>query len=148
MRILSTETDNCPSWISVRERMTIENISWSISTKECCILSYSLGQSSTKLALYIYLSVVLGLSAYACILYSYINVLLRNSVIIPHMVLPLTLGLVWKSKGQISVLIFVCYSVFTSKYRWISSMVYTFCMWKSHLPQGLKVKSRYTTTSL
>ena len=30
------ETDNCPSWISGRERMTIENISWSISTKECC----------------------------------------------------------------------------------------------------------------
>ena len=28
--------DNCPSWISGRERMTIENISWSISTKECC----------------------------------------------------------------------------------------------------------------
>ena len=30
------ETDNCPSWISRRERMTIENISWSISMKECC----------------------------------------------------------------------------------------------------------------
>ena len=29
-------TDNCSSWISGRERMTIENISWSISTKECC----------------------------------------------------------------------------------------------------------------
>ena len=36
MHILSTETDNCPSWISRRERMTIENISWSISIKECC----------------------------------------------------------------------------------------------------------------
>ena len=36
MHILSPETDNCPSWISGRERMTIENISWSISTKECC----------------------------------------------------------------------------------------------------------------
>ena len=36
MRILSPETDNCPSWISGRERMTVENISWSISTKECC----------------------------------------------------------------------------------------------------------------
>ena len=36
MHILSPETDNCPSWISRRERMTIENISWSISTKECC----------------------------------------------------------------------------------------------------------------
>ena len=28
------ETDNCPSWISGRERMTVENISWSISMKE------------------------------------------------------------------------------------------------------------------
>ena len=36
MHILSPETDNCPSWISRRERMTVENISWSISTKECC----------------------------------------------------------------------------------------------------------------
>ena len=36
MYILSPETDNCPSWISVRERMTVENISWSISTKEYC----------------------------------------------------------------------------------------------------------------
>ena len=36
MHILSPETDNCPSWISGRERMTIENISWSIFTKECC----------------------------------------------------------------------------------------------------------------
>ena len=36
MQILSPETDNCPSWISGRERMTIENISWSISAKECC----------------------------------------------------------------------------------------------------------------
>ena len=36
MHILSPETDNCPSWISGRERMTVENISWSISTKECC----------------------------------------------------------------------------------------------------------------
>ena len=35
MHILSPETDNCPSWISGRERMTVENISWSISTKEC-----------------------------------------------------------------------------------------------------------------
>ena len=33
---LSPETDNCPSWISGRERMTVENISWSFSTKECC----------------------------------------------------------------------------------------------------------------
>ena len=33
---LSPETDNCPSWISGRERMTVENISRSISTKECC----------------------------------------------------------------------------------------------------------------
>ena len=36
MHILSPETDNCPSWISGGERMTVENISWSISTKECC----------------------------------------------------------------------------------------------------------------
>ena len=36
MHILSPETDNCPSWISGRERMTVENNSWSISTKECC----------------------------------------------------------------------------------------------------------------
>ena len=36
MHILSPETDNCPSWISGRERMTVENISWSITTKECC----------------------------------------------------------------------------------------------------------------
>ena len=32
VHILSPETDNCPSWISGRERMTVENISWSIST--------------------------------------------------------------------------------------------------------------------
>ena len=36
VHILSPETDNCLSWISGRERMTVENISWSISTKECC----------------------------------------------------------------------------------------------------------------
>ena len=29
MHILSPETDNCPSWISRRERITEENISWS-----------------------------------------------------------------------------------------------------------------------
>ena len=34
--MLSPETDNCPSWISGRERMTVKNISWSISTKEIC----------------------------------------------------------------------------------------------------------------
>ena len=28
VHILSPETDNCPSWISGRERMTLENISW------------------------------------------------------------------------------------------------------------------------
>ena len=38
VHILSPETDNCPSWIRGRERMTEENISWSISTKECCRL--------------------------------------------------------------------------------------------------------------
>ena len=36
MHILPPETDNCPSWISGRERMTVENISWSSSMKECC----------------------------------------------------------------------------------------------------------------
>ena len=36
VHILSPETDNCPFWISRRERMTIENISRSISTKEWC----------------------------------------------------------------------------------------------------------------
>ena len=36
VHILSPDTDNCPSWISRRERMTVENILWSISTKECC----------------------------------------------------------------------------------------------------------------
>ena len=36
LHILSPETDNCRSWISGRERMTVENISWSISMKECC----------------------------------------------------------------------------------------------------------------
>ena len=30
MHILSQETDNCSSWISGRERMTVVNISWSI----------------------------------------------------------------------------------------------------------------------
>ena len=36
--MLSPETDNCPSWINGWERMTVENISWSISTKKCCRL--------------------------------------------------------------------------------------------------------------
>ena len=36
MHILSPGTDNWPSWISGRGRMAVENISWSISTKECC----------------------------------------------------------------------------------------------------------------
>ena len=40
VHILSPETDNCPSWISGRERMTVENISWSISAKECWICKY------------------------------------------------------------------------------------------------------------
>ena len=34
--MLLPETDYYPSWISGREKMTIENISWSISMKECC----------------------------------------------------------------------------------------------------------------
>ena len=36
MHILFPETDNCPFWISRREKMTVENISWSIFKKECC----------------------------------------------------------------------------------------------------------------
>ena len=32
--ILLPETDTCPPWISRRERMNIDSISWSISTKE------------------------------------------------------------------------------------------------------------------
>ena len=35
VHILLPETDNCPSWISRNERMTVENVAWS-STKECC----------------------------------------------------------------------------------------------------------------
>ena len=36
MHILAQVTDNFPSWISARERMTVEKISWAISAKECC----------------------------------------------------------------------------------------------------------------
>ena len=36
VHIFSPETDNCPSWKSGRERMTVENISRPISMKECC----------------------------------------------------------------------------------------------------------------
>ena len=36
MHIISQVTDKFPSWISGRERMTIEKISWSISMKEWC----------------------------------------------------------------------------------------------------------------
>ena len=36
VHIISPETDNCPSWISGRERMIVKNMSWSISWKECC----------------------------------------------------------------------------------------------------------------
>ena len=36
MHIFSPETDNCPSWISWWERMTIENMSWYVTTKESC----------------------------------------------------------------------------------------------------------------
>ena len=36
MHILSQVTDNFPSWISGRERMTVEKISWSVSMKEWC----------------------------------------------------------------------------------------------------------------
>ena len=33
---LSQETDKMPCWIRRKERVTVENISWSISMKECC----------------------------------------------------------------------------------------------------------------
>ena len=33
---LSPEFDNCPFWICGKNRITAENISWFISTKECC----------------------------------------------------------------------------------------------------------------
>ena len=36
VHFLSPETDNRLSWISKRQRITGENISWSISMKECC----------------------------------------------------------------------------------------------------------------
>ena len=36
VHILLPETNICPSWISGRERMTVENISRSISMKESC----------------------------------------------------------------------------------------------------------------
>ena len=36
VHILSPVTDNCPSWISGRERMAVEIISWPFFTKECC----------------------------------------------------------------------------------------------------------------
>ena len=36
VHILSPGTNNCPSWISGRARKTVENISQSICTKECC----------------------------------------------------------------------------------------------------------------
>ena len=51
MHILSPETDNCPSWISGRESMTVENISWSISTKECCRPRRGLNPQPTGLQL-------------------------------------------------------------------------------------------------
>ena len=38
VHILLPEIDNCPSQISRRERMTVENISRSISTKACCLI--------------------------------------------------------------------------------------------------------------
>ena len=36
VHILLPATDNWPSWIRGKERMTVENISRSISTKKCC----------------------------------------------------------------------------------------------------------------
>ena len=39
VHILLPETDNCPSWISGRKRMTTENISWSISMADVANLA-------------------------------------------------------------------------------------------------------------
>ena len=36
MHILLPETNNCPSWISGRESMMVENTSWPIFMKKCC----------------------------------------------------------------------------------------------------------------
>ena len=36
LSILTPVTDNCPSWISGRERIAVQIISWPISKKECC----------------------------------------------------------------------------------------------------------------
>ena len=36
MHIHSLVTDNCPCWISSRQRMAVKIISWPISSKECC----------------------------------------------------------------------------------------------------------------
>ena len=46
---LSPETDNCPSWISRRERMTVENISWSTSMRECCWPYLGQGRTCNRL---------------------------------------------------------------------------------------------------
>ena len=46
VHILSPETDNCPSWIRGREKMTVENISWSIASKEWCRIC---GESNLRL---------------------------------------------------------------------------------------------------
>ena len=44
VHILTPETDNCPSCISRREKMTVENIWWSVSTKECCLTRWRSNQ--------------------------------------------------------------------------------------------------------
>ena len=37
VELVLPETGHCPSWISIRERTNVENISWSISMNECCL---------------------------------------------------------------------------------------------------------------
>ena len=36
MHILQSDTDNCPFWISGRQRIIEESILWSIFTRKCC----------------------------------------------------------------------------------------------------------------
>ena len=60
VHILSPETDNCPSWISGRERMTVENISWSISTKECWAMWVNTRKSLIKWISKIHIKVANG----------------------------------------------------------------------------------------
>ena len=49
MHILSPETCNWPSWIKGREWMTVENISWQISTKTRCRIGVGWGGRTRNL---------------------------------------------------------------------------------------------------